>query len=250
MDQTLVCEDDCSEKSGERRPRYRSDLPERPARIARLPLDARGFPVPWFVAFVNGKPDFRIVRENGIAIAHNKKLCWLCGESLGRYGAFVIGPMCGVNRTISEPPSHRECAEYAATACPFLTTPSAVRNERGLDMSSCREAAGNGIKRNPGVACVWVTREWKPFRAQTGNHGVLFNLGDPTHVAFYCEGRPATRAEVLHSVDTGIPLLQELANAQGPDAVAALSRMRADFERYLPPSNDDRTDEQPAKDSA
>jgi hypothetical protein len=45
----------------------------------------------------------------------------------------------------AEPPSHRECAEYAVRACPFLTRPLAVRNERGLDGF---EPAGVMIKRN------------------------------------------------------------------------------------------------------
>lgn len=208
---------------------YRKDLPERPPRIARLPLDERGFPVPWFVAYIDGKPDFRVVRENGIALAHKHKTCWLCGEPLGRYGAFVIGPMCGINRTISEPPSHRDCAEYAVRACPFLTRPLAVRNERGVE--SFTPAAGHGIRRNPGVTCLWVTREWRPFRA--GN-GVLFTFGDPTHIEFVREGRTATRAEIEHSIETGIPYLQELADAEGQPAVAALKRMRAKFEKYLP----------------
>lgn len=212
---------------------YRQGLPPRPPRMARLPLDARGFPVPWFVAYIDGEPDFRVIRENGIALAHNHKTCWLCGEPLGRYGAFVIGPMCGINRTISEPPSHRECAEYAAIACPFMTTPQAVRNQRGLDaFPNKKDAAGHGIKRNPGVACVWVTREWRPFRVGNGH---LFTFGDPTHIAFYAKGRAATRAEVEHSVDTGIHHLSDMAEAEGPAAVAALSRMRKDFEKLLPP---------------
>ncbi len=208
---------------------YREDLPPRPARMARLPLDARGFPVPWFVLWVDGKPDFRVIRDGGVAIAHNKKLCWLCGESMGQFGAFVIGPMCGINRTIAEPPAHRDCAEYAVTACPFLTKPMAVRNERGLD--DYKEPAGIMIKRNPGVFLLWVTREWRPFRV---DNGVLFRLGDPSHVAFYREGRAATRPEIDASIESGLPLLLEPAVAQGPDAVAALNRMRANFEKLLP----------------
>lgn len=214
---------------------YRKDLPERPARIARLPLDARGFPVPWFVHWQDGVPDFRIVRENGIGLAHKHKTCWLCGEPLGRYGAFVIGPMCGINRTISEPPSHRDCALYAAMACPFLTRPAMKRNERGIadmiEAGLAKDSAGHGLKRNPGCCSVWVTREWRPFKAQGG---YLFTFGDPTEVTHWCQGRTATRAEVLHSIETGLPALQELADAEGPKAVAALARMRREFEVYLP----------------
>src|SRR5262245_39698608 len=91
---------------------YREGLPARPPRIKRLPLDARGYPVPWFVAYVDGVPDFRIVDTPKIGVAWNKQRCWICGGQLGRYLAFAIGPMCAVNRVSSEPPSHLECAMY------------------------------------------------------------------------------------------------------------------------------------------
>lgn len=203
---------------------YRSDLPERPARMASLPLDERGYPVPWFVAWVDGKPDFRVIRENGIALAHNQKLCWLCGQKRGQYGAFVLGPMCGINRTTAEPPSHRECAEYAVRACPFLTRPMATRNERGLDGI---EPAGVMIKRNPGVTLLWITKSYRPFKV--GN-GVLFRVGEPTECHFFAKGRKATREEVDASVASGLHFLEEPAREQGADAVRELSRLRGQFD--------------------
>ena len=208
---------------------YRPGLPDRPPRMAKLILDSRGFPVPWFVALIDGVPDFRVIRENGIAYAHNYGICWLCGEPLGRYGAFVIGPMCGINRVNSEPPSHRDCAEYAVRACPFMTKPRMVRNERGLDESV--KPAGVGLRRNPGVVLLWVTKSWKPFRV---DNGVLFRLGEPTDIAFYACGRKATREEIDASIASGLPLLEEPAHAEGPDAVKALARMKADFDQRLP----------------
>jgi hypothetical protein len=77
-----------------------------PDRVARLPR-ARGYPAPWFVAWVEGKPEFRVVREGGVVEAARADRCWICGQRLGRYRAYAIGPMCAVNRTSSEPPSHR-----------------------------------------------------------------------------------------------------------------------------------------------
>ncbi len=225
---------------------YRPDLPERPEaaamrglnkatadiplprRMKRLPVSPTGFVVPWFVAWVDGKPDFRIVREGGHADAYNRGLCWLCGEPRGVYGAFVIGPMCGINRVSSEPPSHRDCAEYAVRACPFLTRPSAVRNERGLE--GAQEPGGVMIKRNPGVTLLWVTKSYRPFRV---DNGVLFRIGDPTEVRFYAKGLPATRAEVEASVNSGIHLLEEPAKAEGGAAVRELSRLRAQFDKFV-----------------
>lgn len=199
-----------------------------------LPLDERGYPVPWFVDMTSGKPDFRVIRPSGIALAHNNRLCWLCGQKLGRYLAFVAGPMCGINRVSAEPPSHRECAEYAARACPFLTRPLAVRNER--DMPEHTPPSGVMLKRNPGVALVWITKSYRPFRVDAvggGRAGSLFRLGDPTHVDFYCKGRPATRAEVEHSVATGFHELEDVARLQGSDAVRALRSQRAAFDKIV-----------------
>lgn len=207
---------------------YRTDLPELPKRMLGLPLDHRGYPVPWFVDCSTGKPDFRVIRPSGTAIAHNKRLCWLCGQPRGVYQAFVLGPMCGINRTTAEPPSHRECAEYAVRACPFLTRPLASRNERGLEEH--KEPAGVMIKRNPGVAMLWITKSYRPFRV---DNGALFRIGEPELVEFYAHGRKATREEIERSVSTGIHLLEEPAREQGDAAMRELTRLRVQFDGFV-----------------
>jgi hypothetical protein len=209
---------------------YRSDLPERPRRMRNLPIDDRGFPIPWFVHIDNGKADFRVIRPGGIAVAHNRELCWLCGERRGVYLTFAVGPMCGINRVTAEPPCHSECAEYAARACPFLTRPLAVRNER--DMPEDADVAGIMIKRNPGVTLLWTTKSYKPFRANGGS-GALFRLGEPTDLKFYAKGRLATPAEIAASVAGGYPLLEKMAHEDGPNAVKSLNHQREVFDRLI-----------------
>src|SRR5438128_452198 len=92
---------------------------EMPIRMRSLPR-WQSRPVPWFVAWFEGVPDFRIIQSGRIAQAVREKLCWVCGEPLGKYKTFVIGPMCAVNRVVSEPPSHHDRAAYSASMCPFL----------------------------------------------------------------------------------------------------------------------------------
>jgi hypothetical protein len=192
-----------------------------PTRIARLPLDRHGRPIPWFVhREEDGTPDFRVIRRGGLADAVRFELCWVCGQPRGRWAAFVIGPMCAINRVSAEPPSHRECAIFSARACPFLTTPGMRRRERGLPEDHA-DAAGNAIKRNPGVALVWSSRSWSVFRAPGG---VLFDVGDPTEALWYCQSRAASRNEVLASIDSGLPLLLTEANKEGEEAVKELVR--------------------------
>lgn len=208
--------------------------PAMPERIAKLPT-LRGFPVPWFVAKVNGEFDFRIIDHRKLVQATREKLCWVCGEKLGRFKSFVIGPMSGVNRTNAEPPSHRECAEYAARHCPFLTRPNMKRREDEITAQGV--SSGLAIKRNPGCCAVWTVTDYQLFSDRRG--GVLFDIGEPLEVEWFAEGRNATRAEVAASIDSGIHLLREICDTESTpegraEAHALLSAMRERLERLLP----------------
>lgn len=200
-----------------------------PPQIARLPRDHVGHPVPWFVAWIDGKPDFRVIAPGKVQDAIRYELCWVCGQHRGRNQAFVIGPMCAVNRTTAEPGGHRDCAIYAARACPFLATPNMRRRETGIPEEAAAPA-GQMIRRNPGVALVWVTRDWALWRPEPDG-GLLYDLGDPTEVLWYAHGRAAGRAEVWESIESGLPILRQIAEDEGPEALIALS---AQVARALP----------------
>lgn len=184
-----------------------------PPRMDLLPRDPDRpyFPVPWFVYWNEGKPDYRVIAPGKIVKAVRQNRCWLCGQVMGSMKAFVIGPMCAVNRTSAEPPSHCDCAEYAVKVCPFMTKPAMKRNEKNLP-EDMKEAAGFGIKRNPGVVLVWETKTYTPFRAHAGEDGVLFEIGNHAAISFWAEGRAATREEILLSIDSGIPILRKMAD--------------------------------------
>lgn len=205
-------------------------FPDLPARMKKLPLSDKGFPVPFFATWENGIPDFRVVSAEKMASAVRHGKCWICGEPLGAFKAFVIGPMCGITRTISDPPSHRECATFAAKHCPFMANPAAKRNARNLP-ADAHDAPGVGLKRNPGAVAVWVTKSFKPFRAPGG--GTLFDIGEAESVEWFASGRQATRAEVEASVDSGIGYLVGAAEAEGPEAVSELDKRRADFAAFI-----------------
>src|SRR4029077_1545800 len=127
-----------------------------PKSIAALPVDPRGFPVPVFVGWMAGKPEFRGAAAAKQRLAIEERRCWTCGEKLNNRVSFIIGPMCVINRVSAEPPSHPECAAYSVLACPFLSRPGMVRRENDLP----EEAAKTGlmIMRNPGASCVWTTK--------------------------------------------------------------------------------------------
>jgi hypothetical protein len=203
-----------------------------PPGIAALPVDERGFPVPWFVDWPDGKPDHRVVDTRKLVRAVNEKRCWICGVRLRRIKASVVGPMCAVNRISSEPPSHPECARYSVLACPFLSKPRARRNEKDLPEER-KEPAGVGLRRNPGATLIWESiHPSKPFRVpqgeMLGTPGILFDLGAPYRVSWWREGRPATRYDAQQAFDAGLPALTEVAEAQGQAAIEALAAATAE----------------------
>lgn len=216
-----------------------------PPRIARLPRDKHHRPVPWFVVWMAERdgftrearpgepgavPDFRVIKPGAIAGAWGRKLCWVCGMPFQRQEprAFTVGPMCSVNRISAEPPGHYECAVYSAKACPFLATPHMTRRDRHLPEGTS-DPPGVFLRRNPGAVAVWVTRYNQP----SYRRDKLFDIGAPLFVEWYAQGRAATRAEILASIESGLPLLAE--PCQGDRAaLAALRDAHAEALKLVP----------------
>lgn len=199
----------------------RTFVGEMPERIARLPRDRRGYPVPKFVHWQDGVPMFPVVVPEYMKNCVRRNACWICGDQLGRHKVFVIGPMCCVNRVSAEPPSHYECAQFAALNCPFLARPLAKRtvDPAAVEMPLVRPP-GVMIERNPGVTALWVTSGYSI-------RGNLFNIFPPTRIEFYSRARRATDDEVRASVESGLPLLEAQCRDAGDRA--ALSRMVGRF---------------------
>lgn len=205
----------------------RKGLPELPDRIKKLPLDPRGYPIPWFVGTVDGKRDFRVADQKKRAMAVRLNLCWVCGEKLGTHLAFVIGPMCAVNRNTSEPPSHFECATFAVTACPFLLLPKS--NYRKPPEGG--KMLPHSIPGNPGACAIWVTSSYKPYRTEDS---WLIRIGPAEKVLWYAEGKPATRQQILDSINGRVHFLEEIAKQQGPEGEEHLKKAIETAMKLLP----------------
>lgn len=194
-----------------------------PDRVRSLPVSPEGYPVPWFVPKIAGQYDLRYASPEKLVAAVQKSLCWVCGQTMGVRRAMAVGPMCLVNRVSSEPPMHRECAEYSAKVCPFLTRPRMRRNEADEPADKV-SPPGAMNRRNPGVVAVWVAKEGG-FKVSRAQGGWLFHMvGRPDDLTFWAEGRQATAAEVRASLDSGLPFLQDLARKDGLRAMADLDR--------------------------
>lgn len=206
----------------------RENLPPVPPKMRGLPVDERGYPVPFFVAFINGKPDHRVVEPRAVRACIQLQCCWLCGQKLGRYKVFTVGPMCAVNQVSGEPPSHLECAEFAVKACPFLTRPHAHRREANLPEE--RHTNEAMLAHNPGVTLLWTTTSYRPFR---GGGTILYDMGSPDGMQWWAEGRAATRAEIDAAIERGLPALRKAAELDGAVAIAELERRHRELVTLL-----------------
>jgi hypothetical protein len=182
-----------------------------PDLMRELPVNSKGFPVPFFADKVDGEWDFRIMNKKNYSRCIKEHLCWICGQRLGSKKVFVAGPMCVVTRTSAEPPCHYSCAQYAAIACPFLAMPKMRRNEKDLP-EGWKEPAGVGIMRNPGVTAVLITRSYRMFN--DGNGGALVEMGPPDAIEWYAERGRASRKQVMDSIESGLTLLIEQCGAE------------------------------------
>lgn len=164
-----------------------------PARMQKRTRDKNGRAIPWYVVMVDGEPDFTLARPMGISDAARFKLCFLCGEALGSYAAFVVEPVRAVDRASTAPPAHRDCAQYVALA---------------------------GLTDNLNPALVWVTKRWYVRMDRKGQP--MFDIGKADQTYWYADGRDATREEVLEAIDSGMPPLREAAEKAGHLSVLQL----------------------------
>ena len=155
-----------------------------PLRMLNLPRDPRGAPIPWFAwRDANGQPHVTVLDPAKKRDAVLNRRCSMCGAPLGRYYTFVLGPVQAITRIVTEPPSHRGCAEYAVRVCPFLSNPAGGRFDS--------VASPTGAPVNPGVFALWQTLSF-----ELGDRRRTLVVGDPFRVAWRTRGRPATDAEV------------------------------------------------------
>jgi len=118
---------------------------EIPSFLSHLKTDARGYPVPYFVPWINGKPDFRMISKQCLLECVERKLCGICGKKLHEYQYFITGPIGLSNGTHSDPPAHRDCCEYSLQVCPHLHFEKADRNDRGNEYKEAVQLNKSGI---------------------------------------------------------------------------------------------------------
>jgi hypothetical protein len=140
--------------------------------LSHLPVDERGYPVPYFAAIVNGKPDFRMLdmEKQKICVEYNK--CAICGKKLqkGVY-YFISGPLGAKNQVSSDPPMHRECAGFSLAACPHLHFEKAERRDRNLPKET--QHSGSQLLGKPEAVFMILADKFKTMKDPASKHNVL-----------------------------------------------------------------------------
>jgi hypothetical protein len=103
-----------------------------PERIAALPRDKRGYPVPFVVMWDATGPQFAVNEVALVAQCILEGLCHVCGQRLEPEPWFAGGAanavMNGEHAVYIDGPMHLECAIFSLQACPHLShqLPSAL----------------------------------------------------------------------------------------------------------------------------
>ena len=115
-----------------------------PPRIARLPKDKRGYPVPYNVLRGrDGQPIFTVNDDQKAWRCVREERCPICGGKLGRWRWCAGGPLSAFhpNGFYYDLPMHRDCVEYAMKVCPYLAMPKYLGGR--LDAYSAENAPEN-----------------------------------------------------------------------------------------------------------
>ena len=167
----------------------------------------RGFVVPYFVAWYRGDkmaderdegaiPSFPTTDQRRATICRKNSMCWVCGKKMGSFRTFVFGPSSAIVRQSIEPPSHRECAIYAAQVCPFMIGGKSINTKRGENLRSTEVVNEMVATYNPGLAVLWTTKSYDTRAADPTRGIYVYRPDDPVNVQFWHKGHIATRDEV------------------------------------------------------
>jgi hypothetical protein len=96
-----------------------------PPRIAALPRDDRGYPIPYIVMRdATGKPQFTANDMALVYLAIRDGLCHVCGQALEDVVWFVGGAGSALANggigAFADGPMHHECMRFAVTYCPHI----------------------------------------------------------------------------------------------------------------------------------
>jgi hypothetical protein len=119
-----------------------------PPRIAALPRDSRGYPIPWNVMRDDaGDPIFTVNDSVKHVQALTGSLCPICGQPHDGTIWFIGGPRSAFdpNGFFLDAPAHEDCLEYALQTCPYLGAPLYVSPGNLIERNKSKVPAGTAL---------------------------------------------------------------------------------------------------------
>jgi hypothetical protein len=186
-----------------------------PERLTRRPR-YNGMIVPYFVSwFKDGhqcnentegaKPSFPVTDYSRLVVCRKQNRCWICGQPMGAYKAFVFGPASAIARSSYEPPSHRDCARYAMQVCPYLINPKHTHiTEKGYVPKPGEVVLPDVQPGNPGLGVIWITRGYGIEHRDPSRAVCIFTPEEPVYVELWKEGRKATYKEAAEAINKAV----------------------------------------------
>lgn len=102
-----------------------------PPKLRPRPRDIHGRPIPFTnLIRADGTPDFRVLDAEKVKKCAREKLCALCGTRLGVHVFFIGGDGSANQGIFTDGPMHKECAEFASRACPFVALEQSQYSQR------------------------------------------------------------------------------------------------------------------------
>ena len=147
-----------------------------------------------------------------ICIRH--KRCWLCGQPLGKFMTFRSG-RCACGLTATSPSTWRHsCAMAPAPAVPDAAQDAPATRR----MPPQGHVAGVGLKRDPGVeSCGPRCPTWRRGVAACCSRSEIPRRSNTSPKA------AGDAREILASMESGLPILRDIAAQEGNDALEELS---------------------------
>lgn len=138
---------------------------EIPKELAHLKIDKRGYPVPYFVSWVDGEPEFRFMDAHRVKMIIERKVCHICGLKLPKdYFYFISGPIGLQNRISSDAAMHKVCAEFSLRACPHLYLQKSERRENDELGKIVGSNPSPVIKGKPNTLLLIKSDKWKQVK--------------------------------------------------------------------------------------
>ncbi|GCD54043.1 hypothetical protein NBRC3188_2740 [Acetobacter pasteurianus NBRC 3188] len=97
-----------------------------PSRMLNLRRLNSGLPIPKFATWEEDKPNLTVMNRDFFGTALRNKLCWICGQKMGRFASFVGGPKSTASKCFVDPPQPL-VTHQPERACLSRTSHSALK---------------------------------------------------------------------------------------------------------------------------